>query len=99
VCYTIFMSTILKTGRRRCDAVCHTAHGSKCGCICGGKFHGASVTVSKAAERAEIEDIVLTKAMQAAELNLRVVDNSSDQPSLFDDEDLITAYADISKGV
>lgn len=40
------MSTILeaRTQRgtsRRCDRICHDATpGSKCGCICGGAFHG-----------------------------------------------------------
>jgi len=64
-----------------------------------GKFHGASVTVSKAAERAEIEEAVLVKAMTvAAERLQKNAEEDENQPSLFDDEDLLTAYADISKG-
>ena len=90
------MATILKTGKRRCDAVCHTAKGSKCGCICGGKFHGAVVTVSKTTERAEIEEIVLTRAVQARAAV--ITENASDQPSLFTDEDLDAAYSELSKG-
>jgi hypothetical protein len=86
------MSTILKSGKRRCDAVCHSAKGVKCGCICCGKFHGASINVSKTAERAELEDIVLTKAMKAvAELS----DNNDQQPSFFTDEDLDAAYSEL----
>ena len=94
------MSTILKTGKRRCDAVCHNARGIKCGCLCGGKFHGAVVTASKTAERAEIEDIVLTKAMQRIQElgTFDVTDNSDKQPSLFTDEDLTEAFTELSKG-
>lgn len=25
---------------RRCDSRCHNAKGKRCGCICGGFFHG-----------------------------------------------------------
>jgi hypothetical protein len=35
------MATIMTQGNRRCDATCHTATKDKCGCICGGKYHGA----------------------------------------------------------
>lgn len=38
------MSTLLKDGKRRCDGVCHFAVGKKCGCICGGKYHGSALT-------------------------------------------------------
>jgi hypothetical protein len=94
------MSTILKSGKRRCDAVCHTAHGSKCGCVCNGKFHGAAVNRSKTAERAEIEDIVLTQAMQSIKKlgTFDVTSNADCQPSLFTDEDLDAAYKELSKG-
>jgi hypothetical protein len=94
------MSTILKQGKRRCDAVCHRAKGTSCGCICGGKFHGATVTASKTAERAEIEDIVLTQAMQSIKKlgTFDVTSNADCQPSLFTDEDLDAAYKELSKG-
>ena len=29
--------------RRRCDSRCHEATGMECHCICGGRFHGASI--------------------------------------------------------
>ena len=87
----LFMSTILKSGKRRCDAICHSAKGIKCGCICGGKFHGAAVTASKTAERAEIEDIVLTKAMRVTAEQL--TDSNDRQPPLFTDEDLRAAFS------
>jgi hypothetical protein len=33
---------------RRCDATCHTAMNKACGCICGGRYHGAgSSTVAQ----------------------------------------------------
>ena len=37
------MSVILREGKRRCDAVCHDAVGSKCTCICAGKYHGSAI--------------------------------------------------------
>lgn len=37
------MATILSQGTRRCDAVCHKATHTKCGCICGGKYHGSAI--------------------------------------------------------
>lgn len=27
-------------GTRRCNGTCHKAHKPKCGCICGGRYHG-----------------------------------------------------------
>ncbi len=29
---------------RRCDAICHGALGSRCACICGGRYHGMGNT-------------------------------------------------------
>lgn len=54
----------MRDGKRRCDSVCHNAHGAKCGCICGGKFHGANVVRAKSSERGEIEEVVLTRAVE-----------------------------------
>lgn len=59
------MSTIMKAGNLRCDATCHSAKGTKCTCICGGKFHGASVRPDMTEQRREIEDIVLNKTIAA----------------------------------
>ena len=54
--------------------------------------------MSKSAERAEIEDIVLTKAMiHAAAVDAVQILNDA-QPSLFTDEDLTAAYSELSKG-
>lgn len=41
------MTTIMSWGnssgtRGRCDARCHNAKGSKCKCMCGGKYHGSA---------------------------------------------------------
>ena len=68
----------MKSENRRCDAVCHSAKGSKCTCICGGRYHGASVNRSMTAERKDIEEIVYWKA--AAETKPTV--NSNLQPEL-----------------
>ena len=57
------MSTIMKQGKLRCDATCHTAHGSKCTCICGGRYHGSSVRADMLEQRREIEDVVLRKTL------------------------------------
>ena len=40
------MSTLITAGNSegvwaRCDAKCHDAEHPKCGCICGGLYHGA----------------------------------------------------------
>ena len=59
------MATIMTSGNRRCDAVCHSAKGSKCTCICSGRYHGASVNRSMTAERKDIEEIVYWKAAGA----------------------------------
>ena len=37
------MATVLKMGKRRCDAVCHNATKEHCTCICDGKYHGAKI--------------------------------------------------------
>lgn len=47
------MSTIMSSGTRRCDAVCHRATKDKCGCICGGKYHGSAVRQPAALEEAK----------------------------------------------
>ena len=31
----------------RCDARCHTAQGSKCRCICGGRNHGVGLVYAQ----------------------------------------------------
>ena len=97
LCYNDLMSTILKSGKRRCDAVCHTAHGSKCGCVCNGKFHGAAVNRSKSAERAEIEEVVLAGALKLSQKAVELLKNEAEQPSLFTDEDLTAAYSACSE--
>ena len=56
------MSMIMQSGNRRCDSVCHSAKGSKCTCICGGRYHGASVNRSMESERRDIEEILYWKA-------------------------------------
>ncbi len=61
------MSTVLRAGKRRCDAVCHNALGEKCGCICQGKFHGSSVLPSKAEAAAEVKKILRDKAIKQVE--------------------------------
>jgi hypothetical protein len=75
------MSTVMKSGKLRCDATCHTAKGTKCTCICGGKYHGASVLRSKTAERAEIEDIVLQKTIAADHAQtLKIIESVNEIP-------------------
>lgn len=32
---------------RRCDSRCHKAKGSRCGCACGGRYHGVAGTVNR----------------------------------------------------
>lgn len=61
------MSTVLKQGRRRCDAVCHTAQHEKCGCICNGKYHGSSVSPEKAAAAEEVKQLLRDKAIKQVE--------------------------------
>jgi hypothetical protein len=39
---TVLISEESSSGRRRCDAHCHTARDAKCTCICGGAYHGIS---------------------------------------------------------
>ena len=41
------MATIMSWGnskgtKGRCDAKCHNAAGTRCRCMCGGRFHGAA---------------------------------------------------------
>ena len=42
------MTTVLSVGNsegeRRCDARCHDAAKGECGCVCGGRYHGAGRT-------------------------------------------------------
>ena len=75
------MSTILisRDSKRRCDAVCHNAKGVKCGCICGGKFHGANVVSTKETERKELEELISKRAVKRSTL---VLADSEDQPRL-----------------
>lgn len=37
------MATVLKIGKRRCDAICHNATKGHCTCICAGRYHGAKI--------------------------------------------------------
>jgi len=53
------MSVIMTLGSRRCDGTCHHAKGIKCGCICGGRYHGASVRRDMTVARAEMEELIL----------------------------------------
>ena len=64
---------------RRCDATCHNAKHPKCGCICGGKFHGAAVRRDMTTERQEMEDVVLSRAVPAPAAD------DARQPNLFED--------------
>lgn len=64
-------------GKRRCDAVCHKAKHGKCGCICGGKFHGATVQPGKSVEKEELDTILI-------KLNREVIAAPSDEQPLFD---------------
>jgi len=71
---------------RRCDATCHQARHPKCGCICQGRFHGASVNPAKKKERAEIEEIVLKKGRRKAE-EKPLPENTEQQTMNFGDDD------------
>jgi hypothetical protein len=73
------MSTVLKAGARRCDAVCHNASGTKCGCICQGKYHGCNVQTSKTEVKEEVRQIVLSKIVARIEEGL---DRIANQPEL-----------------
>ena len=37
------------SARRRCDDRCHKAKGDRCGCWCGGTFHGSVGAVNREA--------------------------------------------------
>ena len=41
--------------RRQCSARCHEASGTKCVCICGGRFHGAGAQAGEAFRQAVVE--------------------------------------------
>ena len=69
----------MKSENRRCDAVCHSAKGSKCTCICGGRYHGASVNRSMTTEQKDIQEILYWKA--AASYSADHVDSNL-QPEL-----------------
>lgn len=69
----------MSSGKRRCDGVCHTAKHATCTCICLGKFHGALVTAAKQAEKKELEELVLEKAVKRVSENPFV---SDEQPRL-----------------
>ena len=71
------MSTVLRAGNRRCDAVCHNALGEKCGCICQSKFHGSSVLPSKAEAAAEVKKILRDRAVKQVEESF---ERASQQP-------------------
>ncbi len=73
------MSTVMTDGTRRCDDNCHHARGSKCGCICGGKFHGAKVVSTKETERKELEELISKRAVKRSTL---VLADSENQPRL-----------------
>ena len=77
-CYDSVMATIMQSGNRRCDGVCHQAKGSKCACVCQGRYHGASVNRSMTAERKDIEEIAYWKAAAA----VRPTVDSNLQPEL-----------------
>jgi len=75
------MSTVMTSqdGKRRCDDNCHHAKGVKCGCICGGKFHGANVVSTKEAERKELEELISKRSVKRSTL---VLAHSENQPRL-----------------
>ena len=75
------MSTVMTSqdGKRRCDDTCHHAKGVKCGCICGGKFHGANVVSTKETERKELEELISKRAVKRSTL---VLADSENQPRL-----------------
>ena len=81
------MSTVMTSqdGKRRCDETCHRAHGKKCGCICGGKFHGAHVTPAMEAARTELEEL----SKKAVRKTTPVLLDSPDQPRLMFDDRVI----------
>jgi len=58
--------------------VCHKATGKKCGCICGGKFHGASVFADKKSVRYEMASIVLAASFEKEK---KQADEDGRQPS------------------
>lgn len=60
------MSTVLREGNRRCDAVCHHAAGSVCGCICKGKFHGSALTHPAELEQTKIHLQVVNHMLEEA---------------------------------
>ena len=78
-------------GKRRCDSTCHNATHAKCSCLCEGKFHGAAVLKTKEAERKELEELILKKALASAE-DKRALEPtlSPNQPLLFGSLDLAT---------
>jgi hypothetical protein len=55
----------------------------KCGCICGGRYHGASVNPAKKDERTEMEEIILKKVVPAEEAP---VEESKDQLKMFEEQ-------------
>lgn len=72
------MATILEAHTaagttRRCDAICHDAKHTKCGCICGGVFHG--IGSARAAEvtperLAEVRESMALDAGEYAQLRI-----------------------------
>ena len=72
------MTTILETrydtgGGRRCDAVCHRAKGTKCECVCGGRFHGIGDEAAENVTDRELNDARLEAALSPDEtVQLRV---------------------------
>lgn len=58
---------------RRCDATCHDAKGGKCGCICGGVFHGIGSDGAKALAPEAINEVRESLALDAGEhVQLRI---------------------------
>lgn len=61
------MSTVLRAGKRRCDAVCHNAIKEHCSCICSGKYHGSNVQPNKAEAKEEVKQLLRDKAIKQVE--------------------------------
>ena len=48
----------MKTRIRKCSDRCHRAKGTRCKCVCGGFFHGATGTVNRQALTEQTEEEV-----------------------------------------
>lgn len=84
------MATVMTSadGKRRCDGTCHLATHQKCTCICGGKFHGASVRRDMTSERRDIDIIVAYNASQKKPRTVSTgnEERCSNQPGLFEED-------------